>query len=156
MYKKAITVSLIVFVVISIIYMVISNSSINNSEKGKTEQKQALTKNTIIVYYFHTTFRCHSCTQIEKLTKTSIERQFSDRLSNGTLVFKSINVQEDNNKHFIKDYKLFTKSVVIADNRKGNAHKWKRLDRTWELLQDEKNFEKYIYNELSDFIASEG
>lgn len=101
--------------------------------------------NKITVYYFHTNVRCMTCNKMEKYTQESILNDFKD---NPDVVFKAVNTDEPANKHFLKDYGLYTKSVVLADN-KGN---WKNLDKIWSLVRKENDFKRYITTETNTFI----
>ncbi len=106
----------------------------------------------VIVYYFHTTFRCYSCRKIEELTADALTDQFGEELKNRAIVFKKVNVELDENKHFIRDYQLFTKTVVLAKNADGGAGKWKRLDDTWQLMRDRDAYYRYIRDEVTRFM----
>lgn len=103
----------------------------------------------VIAYYFHTTYRCVSCRNIEKYTREAIESGFSDDLESGHLVWRVINVEEKGNEHFVKDYQLFTKSVVLVDERTGE---WKNLPKVWQLLGDPNKFIRYIQTETDGFL----
>lgn len=60
---------------------------------------------------------------------------------------------EQGNEHFIKDYELYTKSVVIVDTRNGKQIRWKNLEKVWELLYSKDAFIKYIEDELRSYQA---
>jgi hypothetical protein len=84
-------------------------------EKASLPQSEVKAKNTkVIAYYFHGTYRCTTCQTIEKYSKEAIELYFSSELAAGTLVFKPLNVEEPENRHYIQDYQLFSKSLVIS------------------------------------------
>ncbi|MBN1602903.1 MAG: hypothetical protein JW915_14945 [Chitinispirillaceae bacterium] len=102
----------------------------------------------VVVYYFHTTFRCQSCNMIEKFTKEAVESGFASELKNGTVEMKVINVEEKGNEHFAKDYKLYTKSVIVSDVKDGKEITWKNLDKVWTLLGDQNKFIDYIKTEV--------
>ncbi|MBN2467770.1 MAG: hypothetical protein JXD19_06425, partial [Deltaproteobacteria bacterium] len=67
---------------------------------------------TVVVYYFHTDFRCPSCHKIENYTKEAVEKYFGEDLESGRLIFLPINTDKEGQQHFISDYQLYTKSVV--------------------------------------------
>ena len=98
----------------------------------------------VIAYYFYTNFRCKSCLTIEKYTKEAIEENFEDELSSGKLVFKTINIEEEDNKHFVDDYQLYTKSVVLSLVKDGEEIRFKNLKKVWESLRSKDDFFKYI------------
>lgn len=102
------------------------------------------------IYYFHGNTRCATCNKMEKYTVSAVEEKFAQNLADGLLEIKVVNVDLPENKHFVQDYKLYTKAVILA---KGNGQ-WKNLDRIWTLVKDEKNFRQYIEIETATFIAA--
>ena len=68
----------------------------------------------IIVYYFHESFRCPTCRNLEQYAKETIENNFKKELAKGNLLFKTVNVEEKENEHFVKDYQLYTKSLILS------------------------------------------
>jgi hypothetical protein len=108
--------------------------------------------NVDIVYYFMTTQRCANCMKIETWTKEAVEKGFPEPLKSGKMVWRMVNLDESANNHFIKDYGLFTKSVVLVKMREGKQAEWKNLDRVWELLTDQAAFQKYIADEVKQFV----
>lgn len=97
-------------------------------------------------YYFHGTMRCPTCYKIESYTESAMSENFKN---NKNISFKSVNIDEPENQHFITDYNLYTKSVVLVD-KKGNA---KNLDKIWTLTGDEYAFKNYIVTEVNEFIG---
>ncbi|MCP4219734.1 MAG: hypothetical protein GY765_34190 [bacterium] len=106
------------------------------------------------VYYFHTTHRCDTCRKIEKYTAEAIKKHFADELGNGKLVFSPVNIDEDANKHFVADYKIYTKHVIVSKVSKGKELKWKNLDRIWELVGGEAEFKTYIVKETRSILTA--
>ncbi len=104
-------------------------------------------------YYFHTTWRCDSCRKIEAYTSEAITTGFAAELEDGRLVFQAVNIEEEANEHFIDDYKLFTKSVVLVDEHSGKQVAWKNLPKVWELLGDKGAFIRYIQGETRAYLG---
>jgi hypothetical protein len=109
----------------------------------------------VIAYYFHTTMRCASCMKIEAYTTEAIQTAFPDELKNGRLVLKVVNVEETGNEHFVKDYQLYTKSVVLVDERAGKQMAWKNLAKVWQLLNDKEGFLRYVQDETRAHLSDE-
>jgi len=112
----------------------------------------ALPANRVIVYYFHTTYRCTSCRNIEAYTYEAINGAFADQLKDGRLAWKVVNIEQKGNEHFAKDYQLYTKSVILARETHGTTKEWKNLSRIWELLHDKPAFLKYVRDEVRDYL----
>ena len=115
-------------------------------------QPQSAEDTQIIAYYFLTSYRCSSCHKIEKYTKEALEQHFKDELASHRLVFQPINIDERENKHFIEDYELYTKAVVLSIQKGGREVKYKNLTKIWEYLGDKDTFYDYIKSETSQFL----
>ncbi len=123
------------------------------SEQTDTDSGTAVsTPRTLVVYYFHTNFRCRSCTMIENLTKQAVNSGFAKELKNGRMELQIINIEESGNEHFAQDYKLYTKSVILSDKVNGKQQSWKNLDKVWKLLGDEDKFIDYIQTEVKTLL----
>ncbi|OHE58144.1 MAG: hypothetical protein A2Z47_08255 [Thermodesulfovibrio sp. RBG_19FT_COMBO_42_12] len=110
----------------------------------------------VIAYYFHGTFRCSTCQTIEKYSKEAIETYFAKELGNGTLEFRPVNVEEPENKHFIQDYQLVTRSLVLSLVSDGKEMKWKNLPYVWKLVRDKDKFFQYVKDEVEIFLREIG
>ena len=107
-----------------------------------------------IATYFLTNVRCPSCLTIERLTEKTIKAEFADKLAAGVLQWRTINIDGEGNYHFVKDYSLYTKSVIISEMAEGKEVRWKNLPKVWELLRNEGKFRKYLKEEISAFMAA--
>jgi len=154
--KKIITIVLGLFVVFSVVFLIAKETM--KSEGDSTESAQKKTEaasgkqNRVNVYYFHTTFRCPSCNAIENHTKSSVEDHFKKELGSGTVVFKEVNVDLEENKHYIKGFELYTKQVIVEQIKNGKQTKWKNLDQVWKLFRDGQQFSAYIHEEVGDYL----
>ena len=62
-----------------------------------------------------------------------------------------VNTDEDGNRHFVKDFNLETKSVVLVAMQGDRQLRWKNLDKIWDLVHTKDEFKKYISKEVSVF-----
>ena len=106
--------------------------------KSTTDEKAL--KN-ITVYYFHGNARCSSCRKLEQYTKEAVELNFSTGPFAGRAHFSAVNIDKPENQHFIADYKLVSKAVVLQPEKGG---KWTNLDQIWLKLEDKDAFLAYI------------
>ena len=104
------------------------------------------------VYYFRSNFRCSNCYKIEEYTKEAIEKYFQDKLESGEIVYRVINIDEEENAYFVDDYQLYTKSVVLSKLRDGEEVEYKNLQKVWEYLNDQEKFHSYIKEEVYNFF----
>ena len=107
----------------------------------------------VIAYYFHTNTRCSTCIKIEEYSKTAIELGFPDELENGTLELRIVNYERPENRHFIKDYKLVTKSVILVNVVNGHQTEWTNLKLVWELYKNEEAFFNYVNQEVRRYLS---
>jgi len=122
-----------------------------NSAIVATEANVAA-RHTVVAYYFHGNVRCQTCRKIEAYTAESITAAFTNELFSGQLEWKIVNVDEPANEHFVKDYKLTSRAVVLTDAVKGEPVEWKTLERIWELVGDKAEFQEYIVEETKSYL----
>lgn len=129
--KQVIAGGLIVFVLASLCMMIVRES------KRPVAPAQAVTKQEgTTVYFFHGNQRCFSCNRIEELTLKAIEGK--------GFAFKAINLDEPENEHFVKDFELDTRVVVIQHNGT-----YKKMENVWGLVSGkDTEFIKYIQSGL--------
>jgi hypothetical protein len=140
--KKVILAFLIAVVVVGTgVVFTINNTSADQASTAK-----------VIVYYFHGTFRCPTCYNMEKYSKEAIETNFKDALSSGTLEFKVVNVEEKGNEHYANDYKLYTKSLILSLLKDGKEIRHKNLEKIWENAHNRQKFIEYVTEELNGFM----
>jgi hypothetical protein len=120
------------------------------SDSKKPQAKPA--SHQVIVYYFHTTRRCETCRNFEAYTDELLKNYFPQELEKGTVVYRVINTDLPENNHFIDEYQLITKSIVLSDVREGKQVRWKNLDRIWELAHNKDDFVKYVRDEITLFL----
>ncbi|MFC1646154.1 nitrophenyl compound nitroreductase subunit ArsF family protein [Candidatus Omnitrophota bacterium] len=106
----------------------------------------------IIAYYFHGNARCATCHKMEQYAKEAIEQNFKDELANGLLVFKAVNVDEKENEHFVNDYQLYTKALIISRVENGKEMQHKNLTKIWEYVRDKKKFFNYVTAEINSCL----
>lgn len=156
------------FIAVSIAYLIYSETREARTPPNKSEATQnhdaeragnsepadekQISDRIVRVYYFHTTYRCYSCIKIEEYTKHALQTAFGPEIRKGIIVWNPVDVELPQNRHYIDDFHLFTKSVVLVDERNGKMVRWKILDRTWELLRDEDAFSNYIQIEVKKYM----
>jgi Tfp pilus assembly major pilin PilA len=108
--------------------------------------------NKVIAYYFHGTNRCATCLTIERYSREAIEKYFSQEIREGILEFKPLNVDEPENRHYIQDYQLYTRSLVLALYKDDKQLKWKNLSEVWSYVRDKEKFYQYVKDETERFL----
>lgn len=118
----------------------------------KTEKK--INADKIVVYYFHPTARCSTCINIENYTKEAVETKFTKEKKDGLLRFKELNIEEDENEHYVKDYDLTSSSVILVHYQNGKQKNWKNLENVWSFEKNKEQFLTYIKIELKEFLKN--
>ncbi len=106
----------------------------------------------VLVYYFHATTRCATCRTIEAYAKDTVTSRFAADIEARRLAWQAVNVDEPANRHFIRDFQLYTRSVVVVDAK--NPKRYKVLDRVWQLVRDKAAFQAYVEQEIRAFPRS--
>jgi arsenate reductase-like glutaredoxin family protein len=89
-----------------------------------------------VVYYFYGNHRCATCNKIEQLTQKAIKDK--------VVTYKAINLDEPVNEHFVKDFQLDARVVVIQRNGT-----YQKMEKVWDLVhEDEAAFIAYIQSGL--------
>lgn len=170
--KRIITVILLVFVGCSVAYLVAKEwggnfvasetdksvpVAVETPEDDLQQAAESVTlaeaEHTVIAYYFHGNFRCPTCRRIEAFSEEAIRGGFAQELEDGRLRWRVINIEEPENRHFIKDYRLYTRSLVLIDMRDGEQARWKNLARVWELVRDKEAFGRYVQDEVREYLG---
>jgi hypothetical protein len=107
----------------------------------------------VVVFYFHGNVRCATCKKIEAYADEAIRENFADGLQDGALTWKVANVEEPENRHYVQDFQLVTRSVVLAEFADGKVVRWKNLDKVWQLIRNQDSFSAYIVDETSAFLG---
>jgi hypothetical protein len=108
----------------------------------------------VIAYYFHTNTRCSTCVKIEQYSHEAIEQGFPNELKNGTLEMRVVNYELTENRHFLQDYKLVSKSLVLVNLVNGKQTKWTNLKLVWQLTGHKDAFLNYVRKEVRGYLSS--
>jgi hypothetical protein len=126
--------------------------AIAETPKGSEKTTLEAIDSGIVAYYFHGNFRCATCRKLEAYSEEAITKGFADELKSGELIWRTVNTDETENKHFTEDFQLVTKSVVLVKYKDGKVEDFKNLKLVWQLVGDEEGFIRYVRNETRSFI----
>ncbi len=108
----------------------------------------------IVAYYFHGNVRCATCKKIEAYADEAVAEGFADELESGAVSWQVVNIDVDANKHFIEDFQLVTRSVVLVEYRDGKVVRWQNLDKVWQLVRDKDGFTSYVQGATRQFLGA--
>ncbi|MEX1119733.1 MAG: nitrophenyl compound nitroreductase subunit ArsF family protein [Terrimicrobiaceae bacterium] len=97
-----------------------------------------------VITYFTSDVRCPSCLKIEELTRKTVKERFAGQLQSGELVFRTLNTDRPENKHFVDDYQLVSKTVIVSTRENGKEIRFENLQDVWLKLNDPAAFQNYI------------
>ncbi len=119
-----------------------------------SKSDSAASADVFIASYFHGNVRCATCYKLETYSAEAMQTGFEKELKDSSLVWRTVNWDKEENKHFLADYKLFTKAVIISRLRSGKEIAWTNLDSIWTLVGDKGRFVKYVQDQTRIFIAA--
>jgi len=157
--KQIFAIVLIIFVTGSLAYMILKETtakpSTNETASNEISDEEKVTiqpDDRITVYYFHGDVRCETCYKLEAYAKETLDTYFANELAAGKIVWQVVNVERPQNEHFIKDYELVTKSVVLSKVRQGKELAWENLERIWQEVGDKQGYIEYVRDSISKFM----
>ena len=151
--RRIITIVLLLFVFASVAYLVITESRQRPGVAENPKSEARTPRRHVVAYYFHGNVRCATCRKIEAYAHEAIEAAFSDELKIAKLQWRVLNVEEPANDHFIADYQLTTRSLVLSDMDSTTQRQWKNLAQVWDLVGDKPAFVKYVQDEVRAYLA---
>jgi hypothetical protein len=152
--RRAVLFLLLVFVTTSTFYLLARNKKSSPSPAStEAAPTSATSAPKVIAYYFHLTVRCTTCRTIEAYSREAILNHFKSDIERGRLEWQVVNVELPENEHFVKDYQLFTKSVVLVHIANGKQQSYKTLNDVWELVGDKARFQAYVDKEVRGYLA---
>lgn len=144
MSKRYVSLVIITMCWIIGIYCIKNSSAATDPTKKESGKK-------IIVYYFHGNYRCSSCIQVEKFTRKAVSI-IQKQKSVYQIEIKVINRDLPENTNFVKKYVLENQSVIMADYSGEKQIRWKNCDKIWDFYTNEKDYIKYIRNEIEEYL----
>jgi len=109
----------------------------------------------VIVYYFHGNARCASCYKLEQYTQEAVAGNFKAEVASGEVVFSPVNVEQKENAHFVGDYQLYTKSVVVSRREGAKELSHEVLMEAWEYLGNKPKFIEYVTGRIRASLRKE-
>jgi hypothetical protein len=147
---------LLLFVAVSAGYLIYKNAQGEPApapaQTVLREQAAPAQGRTLVVYFFHGRARCVSCKIIEALGQKALQAGFPEEMKSGRIVWRDIDLDKPENRHFIQEYRILSISLVLSDMENGEQKKWKNLEEVWTRLNDEKAFVEYVQKEIRAWL----
>ncbi len=78
-------------------------------------QKEDVEK--VSVYYFHNTTRCATCNAVESVTLDALKENFASKVTDGSISFISLNLEEDEGKAAAKKLKIAGQTLLFVSEK---------------------------------------
>jgi len=153
--KSIVSTVLLLFVAASLVYVVAGGRREAAAPAPEPGVAQANTDDAaasrVVAYYFHGTIRCRTCLAIEASARDVLEAEFPDRFAAGSLEWRSVDMEDPDNEHFVKEFELASGSLVLAEERGGTVTRWKNLEEVWTLIGED-GFDDYVARNTRAFL----
>ncbi len=106
---------------------------------GAPSSARPVSDQVVTVYYFHGNQRCFTCSQIEKSAKLALEQKFAAQLKSGTVVFHPVNLDDPANEHFVRDFGLDSKMIVMQRGKR-----IEKFPEVWTRIHQPEQFASYL------------
>lgn len=131
-----------------------STATVRAGERAEAgQEKPAVENRKLTVYYFHGHVRCTNCIKFEHFTEELLKQDFAKDLEKGLIEWKVVNVDIPENAHFVMDYKLYTKSVVLVPHNTKKRSNYKNLTKIWQYAGDKAKFQEYVREEIRKVLG---
>jgi hypothetical protein len=107
----------------------------------------------LMVYYFHGNTRCPKCRSIESQSYDTVHTDFASQLESGAMEWKIVNYEEPAGADLGKKFEILMPVVVLARIGGGKIGDWKRLDKVWALVGDQRDFAAYLHDEIDLMLS---
>ncbi len=154
--KSIITILLLIFVAVSVVYLVTGNKQADTEAsvtETAVEPSSTPENHQIIAYYYHGNRRCKTCRTIEAYAAEAIQTGFADALDAGQVDWQVLNFEDSANAGAVEDYDLVSQSLIIVEWQDGEKLRWKNLERVWKLVGEKKAFLDYVQQEVAAYLG---
>jgi hypothetical protein len=160
--KKILTAVLLGFVAVSVVFAIVKETT-KGTPSEQVDVERPVSDNAsspaetspqrVIVYYFSTNARCATCMKFEQYSRKAVVTGFQKAIEDGRLEYKMVNYEKPGNEHYVEDYKLYAKSIVVVEMKGDERVRWNNLDKIWQLVSSEKEFIDYIQEGVRSYLG---
>lgn len=142
--KPLFTALLLLFALGSAAYVLLYDGA----KSGGVDPAPASPATALIVYYMDMGKDCTTCLNLESYTREVVETRFEAELAGGRLEWRRVDVDLPANAHFVDEFLLYTKAVVLVRFDQGRQVGHDSLSRIWELAYDKEAYMDYVRGEI--------
>lgn len=104
------------------------------------------------VYFFYNDIYCSTCEKLEHYALSTIQKAHPESLTLGTLQWRTLDMRTPENKHYVEDFGLYSKSIVLVAFEDGAIVRFENLEAIWDKVGDETEYRQYIQESLKTFM----
>jgi len=149
--KRILTPLLLVFAAASLIFVLVSDGPVS-SDSQSTEAQAPVAETELVVYYMDMGKDCTTCLNLESYTREALDTHYAADLASGRIQWRTADLDDPANAHFVDEFGLYTKSVVLVRFKGGAQTRFDSLSRIWELVYDKDAYITYIRDEVRGFL----
>ena len=112
-----------------------------------------ISKASVVVTYFTTDVRCESCRTIERLSRQAIEEGFPTEVASGKVVYRVLNTDREENQHFLEEYEITNKTVIVSHQVAGKETEWENRQDVWLMLDEPTEFFAYVREPVKQYLG---
>lgn len=158
--KSIFSLLLLIFVGISIVVAVRKIGPPAKSDSSDTAAAATMTSATTPVglqsslaespfsaVYFHAPHRCPTCRTIESFTHEALNPE----IEAGKISWQIADYTSDENVSLVKQFDVYTSTVVLVRVQDGEIVRWKNLEEVWNHTNDQVEFTDFINRSWNTF-----
>lgn len=119
------------------------------------QAEAALNKRKIVATYFHGNVRCATCKKVEAYAREAVEEGFRPEVASGVVEFRAVNVEAAENEHYVEDFQLTNKSVIVTEEVNGVVSRWAKLDDVWGLVGNRDAYLVYVRDAVRGYLETQ-
>ena len=104
------------------------------------------------VYFFYNDIYCSTCEKLENYALSTIQADYAGELSSGMLQWRTLDMRTSENKHYIEEFSLYSKSIVLVAFENQTITRFKNLEGIWDKVGEEMEYRSYIRENLKTFM----
>jgi hypothetical protein len=153
--KPVLTTLLLLFAAASLVFVLVSDGPVAGDAHPSGADVVAV-EPELVVYYMDMGKDCTTCLSLEAYTREALDTYYIADLASGRIAWRTADLDDPANAHFVDEFGLYTKSVVLVRFEGGKQTRFDSLSRIWELVYDKDAYIAYIRDEVKEFLDAAG
>ena len=83
----------------------------------------------------------------------SIVDEADEPLADGDVLFRVLNIDRPENQHFVADYEIANKTVIVSLQERGEETEWTNRQDVWLLFEEPDEFFAYVREPVKRYLG---